>query len=528
MAVLTATIARERGEEVALIDENGSATWAQLDRRVNQLVNGLRAAGLQRGDTVALIAGNRREWFEVAYACSHGGWTYVPVNWHWVADELAYVFEDAAPVAVIVDQRFVEHVATALTDARALTVRLIVGIGGLDEPGLDPLRTDSRFVNYEELVESGAPTEPTEQRLGGPMFYTSGTTGRPKGVRGMLSGGSDLGPEIMQLIAAGFGQFMPIPGRNLLCGPVYHSAQWAFSFLPMIAGSSVVMQHRFDSAEMLRLIDQHQVSFVHLVPTQMKRALDLPEGVKATFDGSSLVTLWHGAAPCPPSVKRGLIDWWGPKITEYYGSTEGSIISIIDSNDWLARGGSVGKPLDSVEVIVIGDDELPVADGLSGTLYFRNKMGTDFSYHNDDGKTAAAHREPGVFTTGDIGYVDSDGFLWLSDRKIDMIISGGVNIYPAEIEGVLASHPGVGDVAVIGVPDDEFGESVKAIVQVAEGYIASDALVTALIAHCRSLLAGYKAPRTVDFIAAIPRTATGKIQKQPLRAPYWAGHDRRI
>ncbi|MEY2627757.1 MAG: hypothetical protein RJB08_1516, partial [Actinomycetota bacterium] len=264
------------------------------------------------------------------------------------------------------------------------------------------------------------------------------------------------------------------------------------------------------------------------VPTQMKRMLDLPDNVKSSFDGSSLIAVWHGAAPCPPAVKRGLIEWWGPKITEYYGSTEGSIISVVSADDWMRKGGSVGKPLDTVDVIVVDDAGNRVAQGAEGTLYFRNKMGTDFSYHNDDEKTKAAHLEPGVFTTGDVGYIDNEGFLWLSDRKIDMIISGGVNIYPAEIEGVLAVHPAVEDVAVIGVPDEEFGESVKALVQVAEGVVAGDELGRELIAHCRQLLAGYKAPKSVDFVTNIPRTGTGKIQKAPLRAPYWEGKSRKI
>jgi long-chain acyl-CoA synthetase len=335
-------------------------------------------------------------------------------------------------------------------------------------------------------------------------------------------------PDIMKFIAAGFSNFLPIPGRTMLCGPFYHSAQWAFSFFPMIGGSTTVMQHKYDSAAMLQMIDRYSCTNVHLVPTQMKRLLDLPAEVKNEFSGASLTTVWHGAAPCPPAVKRGLIDWWGPKITEYYGSTEGSIISTVSSTEWLAKGGSVGKPLDSVEVIVVNDESERVAQGQEGTLYFKNKMGTDFSYHNDEAKTRDSHLEPGVFTTGDVGYIDSDGYLWLSDRKIDMIISGGVNIYPAEIEGVIAAHPAVEDVAVIGVPDEEFGESVKALVQVTEGTTASSEVAQAIIAHCRELLAGYKAPRSVDFVQHIPRTGTGKIQKQPLRAPYWEGHQRRI
>jgi len=525
MATLTSDFAGSRPNELALIDDRRTVTWAALDERVNRLVNGLRARGLKNGDTVAIVSGNQCEWFELAQACAHGGWTYVPVNWHWVADELAYVFADANAVAVFVDQRFDSAVADALRDARGGGVRIVVGLGC---DGAAKVAADARFVDYETVVGEGDPSEPTDQMLGGPMFYTSGTTGRPKGVKGALSGGMAMTPDIMKLVAAGFANWLPVPGRTLLCGPFYHSAQWAFSFLPMIGGSSVVMQHKYDSAAALRLIDEHGCTNVHLVPTQMKRLLDLPDDVKRSFDGSSLTAVWHGAAPCPPAVKRGLIEWWGPKITEYYGSTEGSIISVVSSDDWMRKGGSVGKPLETVEVLVVDDAGNRVAQGSEGTLYFRNKMGTDFSYHNDEEKTKAAHLEPGVFTTGDVGYIDDEGFLWLSDRKIDMIISGGVNIYPAEIEGVLAVHPAVEDVAVIGVPDEEFGESVKALVQVAEGLSASDDLARELISHCRQLLAGYKAPKSVDFVTNIPRTGTGKIQKAPLRAPYWEGKSRKI
>ncbi len=525
MATLTYQHAAERGDILALIDDTRSVTWSHLDERVNRLVNGLRDRGLTAGDTIAVVAGNQCEWFEIAQACAHGGWTYVPVNWHWVADELAYVFGDAQARAVFVDERFEAPVADALRDQRSNGVEVVVGIRASSE---SILRSDARYMDFEQVLEEAEPSEPEGQLLGGPMFYTSGTTGRPKGVRGALSGGASMTPDIMKLVAAGFSSFVPIPGRTLLCGPFYHSAQWAFSYLPMINGSSVVMQHKYDSAGVLDLIDRHKCTNVHLVPTQMKRLVDLPSDVRSRFSGDSLEVAWHGAAPCPPAVKRSLIDWWGPKVTEYYGSTEGSIISVIPAPEWIAKGGSVGRPLDTVEVIVVDDQGERVSQGAEGTLYFRNKMGTDFSYHNDEEKTRAAHLEPGVFTTGDVGYIDDDGYLWLSDRKIDMIISGGVNVYPAEIEGVLASHPAVEDVAVIGVPDDEFGESVKAVVQVSPGIVGDDRLASELIAHCRGLLAGYKAPRSIDFIEEIPRTGTGKIQKAPLRAPYWVGRDRRI
>ncbi|NWG52900.1 MAG: AMP-binding protein [Hydrogenophilaceae bacterium] len=525
MAVLTRERALTRGTEIALIDEFGETAWAALDARVNALVHALRGLGLKAGDTLAVVLGNRREWFEVALACAHGGFVYVPVNWHWVADELAYVFQDAQAAAVVVEPRYAEAVAVALRDPRGAGVRAVIAIGGAEK---DALREEPRAASYEALIAAAPAHEPEDQAMGGPMFYTSGTTGRPKGVRGALAAARGVPPEMLQMMGASFTRFFPIPGRTLLCGPFYHSAQWAFSFLPLAAGSSVVMQHKFDAAGVLDLIDRCGVTNLHLVPTQMKRLLDLPADVKARFSGRSLAIAIHGAAPCPPAVKRGMIEWWGEKISEYYGSTEGSIISLITAPEWLAKGGSVGKPSEMVEVLVIGDDGRPVPPGTDGQLYFRNLSGADFVYHNDPEKTAAAHLAPGVFTTGDVGRIDADGYLWLSDRKIDMIISGGVNIYPAEIEGVLNAHPAVEDCAVIGVPDEEYGESVKAIVVAKPDAIPGAALAAELIAHCRVLLAGYKAPRSVDFIDAIPRSAAGKIQKKPLRDPYWRGAERRI
>ena len=523
MTAVLGPIVAERGDEPAIIDDRGTTSWVELDSRVTRLVHALRARGLVAGDAVVTMLGNQSEFIEASLACAHAGWLLVPVNWHLVAREVAYVIDDASADAVITDERWLPVVldALALAEASSLRARLVIDASALPDG----------FESYEDALASSHDGEIDDAQRGGPMFYTSGTTGFPKGVRSTLStvGGP---PEMLTLIAHSMAPMIGVtPGGRevqLVCGPIYHSAQWAFSFFPMIGGSTVVMQHKYDSAAMLQMIDRYSCTNVHLVPTQMKRLLDLPDEVKNEFSGASLTTVWHGAAPCPPAVKRGLIEWWGPKITEYYGSTEGSIISTVSSAEWLAKGGSVGKPLDSVEVIVVNDESERVAQGQEGTLYFKNKMGTDFTYHNDEAKTRDSHLEPGVFTTGDVGYIDADGYLWLSDRKIDMIISGGVNIYPAEIEGVIAAHPAVEDVAVIGVPDEEFGESVKALVQVAEGVSASPETAQAIIAHCREFLAGYKAPRSVDFVQHIPRTGTGKIQKQPLRAPYWEGHQRRI
>jgi long-chain acyl-CoA synthetase len=518
MTVLTAPFAAARGDDLALADDHGTRTWRELDERVNRLSHAFRAAGIEPGDTISVVAGNCNEWFEIAFACSTTGITFVPVNWHFVARELAYIVDDSGSKAFITGEQFLAEATKALDECPGVELALVIGAA-----------TSGRFQNFDEFVASGSPDEPADQSFGGPMFYTSGTTGNPKGVRSSLSSmpaGSD--PAIWQLVGAGFANLVEGTGTTVLCGPFYHSAQWAFSFLPMITGSATVMQHKYDSAGVLRLVDDHRATNIHLVPTQMKRLVDLPDDIKASFDGSSLQLVMHGAAPCPPLVKQALIDWWGPVITEYYGSTEGSVISMIDATEWMAKGGSVGKPLPGKEVIVVGDDGTRLGPNESGTLYFRDAMGMDFEYHNAPEKTVDVHLEPGVFTTGDVGYLDDDGYLWLSDRKIDMIISGGVNIYPAEIEGVLAGHQLLADAAVIGVPNDEFGEEVKAVVVAADGIDADDELRHTLVAYCRENLAGFKVPRSIDFVDELPRTGTGKIQKAKLREPYWTGHTRQI
>jgi len=303
----------------------------------------------------------------------------------------------------------------------------------------------------------------------------------------------------------------------------------AFSLaIPLAYGVGVVVMDAWDASEALGLVEQHHVSHTHMVPTMFHRLLSLPEAVRKKYDLSSLGFVLHGAAPCPPEVKRRMIEWWGPKISEYYGSTEGSIITRIDSTAWLARPGSVGRPVDSMELRIVRDDGSLAAPGEEGQIYFKSRMGADFEYHKDPEKTKAAHLEQGVFTTGDVGYVDAEGYLYLCDRKIDMIISGGVNIYPAEIEGVLCDHPAVLDAAVFGIPDEEFGESVKAAVEVAPGQLADAALEAQLVTYCRERLAGYKAPRSIDFVEKLPRHPTGKLYKRLLRDRYWQGTGRRI
>ena len=519
MATLLADHVAAHPDRAALVDDTGTTTWADLNRRVDAVTRALRDRGLREGDTVVLMAGNQREALEVTLACLHGGWLLVPVNWHWVADEVAHVIADCNPKAVVAGQEWSALVAAA--DAESAGDRVRVAIGSTPPAGFEP---------YESLVDEALGTEPGEAIRGGVMFYTSGTTGHPKGVRGGLSGIG--GPvEIWQLVAGSIAETVDISPDDpvqLVCGPIYHSAQWVFAAMPLVMGATVVLQHRFDPEAVLKLIDDHQVTNTHLVPAQFVRLLDLPEDVRTRFSGRSLHRVHHGAAPCPQAVKQRMIEWWGPIVTEYYGGTEGGFITTISAAEWAERPASVGRPIPTVEILVVGEDGRSLGAGEAGDLYFRNLLGIDFEYHNAETKTADAHLEPGVGTLGDIGWLDEDGYLYLSDRRIDMIISGGVNIYPAEIESVLGGHPAVADVAVFGVPDDEMGEQVLAAVVPAPGSDPGDELAATLADHARRQLAGYKIPRRWTFHTELPRTDTGKLIKRTLRDPYWADAQRSI
>jgi long-chain acyl-CoA synthetase len=513
MAELLHPYAQARPDEPAVTDERGTTTWREFEARVDRLAGALRGLGLVTGDAIAIHTGNRREHFELMSAATHVGLRYVLLNWHWTADELKYVLADSGAKALFSEDRFGEVAAEAGAD---MPTR--VGIGAI--PGFSP---------YEEFLAGGPDGEPADQVLGWPMIYTSGTTGRPKAVRRKLvTAGVPI--ATMTLVAETFGEILHIPqaGRSLLVGPVYHSAQWLWSYGLLCAGRSVVMRQAFDPEETLRLIEEHRITNVHLVPTQFVRLLRLDDTTRQAHDLSSLVAVWHGAAPCSPEVKRRMIDWLGPVIYEYYGSTESAVNTVVSSEEWLERPGTVGRALPTAEIHVLREDGTPAEPGEAGQLWFRYTSGDDVEYWGDPDKTASVHREDRLFTTGDIGHLDADGYLFLADRAIDMIISGGVNIYPAEIEGVLITHPAVRDVAVFGVPDDEYGEQVKAAIELEDGHQPSESLAEDLIAFSRSALAGYKAPRSVDFVTALPRTPTGKLYKRLIRDPYWSGRDRQI
>ncbi len=530
MAELTAKLAAEFGGGVALRDDFGETTWEELDDHTNRAVNALRALGLTTHDTLALMSGNRSEFFEVFAAAGHGGWTVVPVNWHWVADELAYVVENSGSLAVLVDERFVDVAVAARADDRTAGCRHWIILGRGEPAAIDgaDMETPVGFLRWEDLLAQASPDEPADQAMGGPMFYTSGTTGFPKGVRSSLSS-TGAPPAVLELISHAFTDMLGLPpaGSTLLIGPAYHSAQWVFSVFPLLRGSTVTMRHRFDAAEALELIDAHQTTNVHLVPTQMIRMCQLPEGRREAFDGSSLAVAFHGAAPCPEWVKREMLEWWGPVVSEYYGGTEGGFLSMISGDEWLEHPGSLGRSMDNMELRILDDDGQDRPAGTTGEIWFRSTMGSDFEYHGDAEKTDAAHRD-GWGTLGDVGYLDADGFLFMSDRKIDMIISGGVNIYPAEIEAVLLDHVAVADVAVFGVPDDEMGESVAAAVELSPSVARSEELRVELTEHCQAHLAGYKRPKLIEFHDELPRTGTGKLLKRELRDPHWESAGRSI
>ena len=522
MAQYIANRVATAGADAALVDERGSTTWTDLNTRVNQIIAALRGAGIESGDTIAVFSGNCREFLEIMAAAAHCGVIYVPVNWHFTTDELQYVVDDAGCKMLFAEGQF--HEVTSAVKASNGQPLTRIGIR------MTPAQTAADgFIDYEHFLAAQPSDEPEAQTLGGPMFYTSGTTGRPKGVRSSASK-AVMPVEMLELMGGSMAQMLGIPntGRTFVCGPMYHSAQWAFSFLVLMTGSQIVTRHRFDAAESLALIDAHQITNVHLVPTQFSRFLKLDAAVKQNFKGDSLQVVWHGAAPCPPMVKRQMIDWWGPVINEYYGSTEGSIVTTASAEEWLARPGTVGKQSAMVEITIVDENGAARPVGESGDIYVRNLMGSDFEYHNEPEKTEAVHLKPGVFTFGDVGYFDEDGYLYLSDRKIDMIISGGVNIYPAEIEGVLATHALVQDVAVFGIPNEEFGEEVKAAVELVPGATVDPALAETLAAFCREHLAGYKTPKSFDFVVDMPRHETGKLYKRKLRDPYWEGTGRLI
>ena len=494
----------------AILHETGERlSYAELEERSVRLSQVLHDAGLRTGDTIALVAENDLHYFEVYWAALRSGLYFTPVNWHLTAEESAYIVTDSGARVLIVSATHAELARQLANLTPAVERRLAFG-GAV--PG---------YADYEQAL-AAVPAEPLpEQPLGDAMLYSSGTTGRPKGIRFPLQPLSvtDDNPVVVAISSMwGFG-----PDTVYLTpAPLYHAAPLRYSAWIQMCGGTVVVLRKFDPVEALTAIEQHQVTHGQWVPTHFIRMLKLPDEVRARFDHSSLVTVIHAAAPCPVEVKRAMIDWWGPIVHEYYAATEGAGATVIMAGDWLRKPGSVGRA-NVGAVRVCADDGTELGPGEVGTVYFeRDEL--PFRYHNDPAKTAAAQhpKHPGWTTTGDVGYLDEDGYLFLTDRKSFMIISGGVNIYPQEIENCLTMHPDVLDVAVIGVPDAEMGEAVMAVVQPMPGVTPGPELERRLIDYARERIAHYKAPRSVAFVDELPRTPTGKLRKHLLREQFAA------
>ncbi|HVU62217.1 MAG TPA: AMP-binding protein [Mycobacteriales bacterium] len=489
----------------AVISPDKVLAYDDLNHRANQIVRMLQASGIEFGDSVALLCANRAEFVEVVQAVNRSGLRLTPINWHVTAAEAAYVVADCGAKALFADVRFAEVAKAA---AAAAKPTLALSIGGAIEG----------FTGFEQAVADYSGDDLPDARLGTTMMYTSGTTGRPKGVHREITGKmSDSSMAMTQRLRDAAG-FQPGKDASLITGPLYHAAPLLFGLsMPLAFGTTVVLMDGWDAEQMLRLVQQHAITHMHLVPTMFHRLLSLPAEVRESYDVSSLRQIWHGAAPCPVPVKQQMIEWLGPIIWEYYGATEG-LTTIVDSHEWLARPGTVGRPEDG-QVEIRDDDGNRLPAGTPGTVYIAASPDSRFRYHGDDAKTADTYRGD-YYTVGDIGYLDEDGWLFLTDRSANLIISGGVNIYPAEVEAILITHPAVGDVAVIGVPSDEWGEVVKAVVEVQPGLAGDDALAAELMEFARSRLAGYKCPRSVDFVDRLPREDNGKLYKRKLREAY--------
>jgi long-chain acyl-CoA synthetase len=483
-------------------------TYQQLDERSNRFAQYLYAAGLRRGDTMALFMENTIRFLEVVWAARRSGLYLTAVNRYLTADEAAYIVDDC-DATVLVSSLARADVAAVLPGRLPRCRRFLMTDGTIEG-----------WTSYEESVAACPPDPLDTQWLGELMLYSSGTTGRPKGVRRPLLQATVDQDDALSQFVRGYG--FDNTTIYLSPAPMYHAAPLAFSVGVQCNGGTVVMMPRFDPEDALALIERYRVTHSQFVPTMFVRMLKLPEPVRRRYDLSSHRLAIHAAAPCPINVKRDMIDWWGPIIHEYYGGTEGNGMTRIDSEVWLRHPGSVGRPI--VGVLHICDEtgqDLPV--GKPGLIYFeRDTM--PFAYHKDPDRTRASQhpRHPTWSTLGDVGYVDAEGYLYLTDRKAFMIISGGVNIYPREIEDTLVGHPAVRDIAVFGLPDPDMGEQVKAVVEPMDGFTPSSDLAAELIAYARAHLAHYKVPKSVDFVDALPRLPTGKLYKQGLRAEYLA------
>jgi long-chain acyl-CoA synthetase len=504
-------------------------TAEAFNERCRRAATVLEGFGLTKGDGVALYLRNDIAYFEANFGAGMLGVYPVPVNWHYTPDEAGYLLRDSGVKLLIIHADLLPPIAAAIPEGLPVVVVAtppeIQSAYAVGNPAPPP-----GVQLWGDLVDAATPLASEPEAAPSSIIYTSGTTGRPKGVR-RPTATPEQAAASATMLGWSYGYTDYLEGRRdpaeivtAVIGPVYHAAPNAHSAFSIRMGANVIVEPRFDPEGLLRLIEQERITHLNMVPIMFARLLRLPDEVKARYDLSSLVYVTHAAAPCPPPVKRAMIEWWGPVINEYYGSTEMGNVTNITSEEWMAHPGSVGRVMPGIDLRVVDESGADVPPGAVGEVIGRGRVSVDFTYQNAPEKRASMERY-GLITPGDIGYFDADGFLYLCDRKNDMIISGGANIYPAEIEAELHKLPGVADCAVFGIPDEEFGESVMAVVQPLPG-AALDA--EDLRRDLRRAVAGYKVPRRIDFADSLPREDSGKIFKRKLREPFWAGRERAI
>ena len=489
-----------------------TVTYRELDERANQGAHLFRSMGLKAGDGIAILMENNSRYFEVVYAAERCGLYFTAIASKLTAGEVEYIVKDCGAGAFIT--------SAALSPAAAEIAPLIPGV-----PLFMCNGATGPFASFEE-ARSAFPTTPIDDpSLGQAMLYSSGTTGRPKGVRrAPLEGG--LGEAYGALATLAVALYGSTPDSVYLSpAPLYHAAPlgWTMGFLQL--GATIVVMEKFDAEKALEYVEKYKVTQAQWVPTHFVRMLKLPPEARTRYDMSSLKQVFHAAAPCPVPVKEQMIAWWGPIISEYYAGTEGNGFCALNSHEWLEHKGSVGKGL-TAEVKICDDNGEPLPPRTEGAVFFAG--GGVFEYYKDPKKTAESTNQYGWTTLGDVGWVDEEGYLYLTDRKSFMIISGGVNIYPQEIENLLVTHPKVADVAVVGAPDEEMGEKVVAVIQPADWAMAGDELAAELMAFTRAGISHIKAPRQIDFMRELPRHDTGKIYKRLIRDAYWGKSDSKI